>query len=53
VPGVVSFSRYDRSWLPGDMGDGLAVAAIALTAGIACSDFWNVYVPQFQQQTHP
>ena len=42
MPGVVSFSRYDRSWLLSDMGAGLSVAAIALPVGIAYADLAGV-----------
>ena len=42
MPGLVSFSRYDRSWLLSDMGAGLSVAAIALPVGIAYADLAGV-----------
>ena len=42
MPGLVSLVRYDRSWLPSDMGAGLSVAAIALPVGIAYADLAGV-----------
>jgi high affinity sulfate transporter 1 len=42
MPGLVSYTRYDRSWLLSDMGAGLSVAAIALPVGIAYSDLAGV-----------
>ena len=35
MPGLGIFTRYERSWLPSDLGAGLSVAAIALPVGIA------------------
>ena len=42
MPGLGTFTRYDRSWLPGDLGAGLSVAAIALPVGIAYADLAGV-----------
>jgi high affinity sulfate transporter 1 len=42
MPGLVSFSGYDRSWLFNDLGAGLSVAAIALPVGIAYADLAGV-----------
>ena len=42
VPGLDTFTRYDRSWLRSDLGAGLSVAAIALPVGIAYADLAGV-----------
>lgn len=44
APGLESLSRYDRSWLPHDLGAGLSVAAIALPIGIAYAELAGVPV---------
>jgi MFS superfamily sulfate permease-like transporter len=38
MPGLKSFTNYDRSWLLSDLGAGLSVAAIALPVGIVIAD---------------
>ena len=42
APGLEVLSRYDRSWLPHDLGAGLSVAAIALPIGIAYAELAGV-----------
>jgi high affinity sulfate transporter 1 len=42
APGLEALSRYDRSWLPHDLGAGLSVAAIALPVGIAYAELAGV-----------
>ena len=42
APGLETLSRYDRSWLPNDLGAGLSVAAIALPVGIAYASLAGV-----------
>jgi high affinity sulfate transporter 1 len=42
APGLETLSRYDRSWLPHDLGAGLSVAAIALPVGIAYAELAGV-----------
>jgi len=42
MPGLDTFTRYDRSWLRSDLGAGLSVAAIALPVGIAYADLAGV-----------
>lgn len=42
VPGLEAFSRYQPSWLRGDIAAGLSVAAVALPVGIAYSDLAGV-----------
>jgi high affinity sulfate transporter 1 len=42
MPGLKSFTHYDRSWLLSDLGAGLSVAAIALPVGIAYADLAGV-----------
>ena len=44
APGLEMLSRYERSWLPQDLGAGLSVAAIALPIGIAYADLAGVPV---------
>ena len=42
APGLETLLRYDRSWLPHDLGAGLSVAAIALPVGIAYAELAGV-----------
>ncbi len=42
TPGLGTLLRYDRSWLPNDLGAGLSVAAIALPVGIAYAELAGV-----------
>jgi len=42
APGLEALSRYERSWLPHDLGAGLSVAAIALPIGIAYAELAGV-----------
>jgi high affinity sulfate transporter 1 len=42
APGLDTLSRYDRSWLPNDIGAGLSVAAVALPVGIAYASLAGV-----------
>ncbi|MCP4980355.1 MAG: SulP family inorganic anion transporter, partial [Gammaproteobacteria bacterium] len=42
APGLEALSRYQRSWLPHDLGAGLSVAAIALPIGIAYAELAGV-----------
>ncbi|MDX2424334.1 MAG: sulfate permease, partial [Amphritea sp.] len=42
MPGLKSFTNYNRSWLLSDLGAGLSVAAIALPVGIAYADLAGV-----------
>ncbi len=42
MPGLDTFTGYDRSWLRSDLGAGLSVAAIALPVGIAYADLAGV-----------
>ena len=42
APGLETLSRYDRTWLPHDLGAGLSVAAIALPIGIAYAELAGV-----------
>lgn len=42
APGLELLSRYERSWLPNDLGAGLSVAAIALPVGIAYAELAGV-----------
>ena len=42
APGLEIFSRYQRSWLRGDLASGLSVAAVALPVGIAYADLAGV-----------
>jgi len=42
MPGLDTFTRYERSWLRSDLGAGLSVAAIALPVGIAYADLAGV-----------
>ncbi len=42
APGLEALSRYERSWIPHDLGAGLSVAAIALPIGIAYAELAGV-----------
>ena len=42
APGTKDFSRYDASWLHGDLAAGVSVAAVALPVGIAYADLAGV-----------
>ncbi|MCP4073983.1 MAG: SulP family inorganic anion transporter [Hyphomicrobiales bacterium] len=42
APGLEALSRYERPWLPHDLGAGLSVAAIALPIGIAYAELAGV-----------
>jgi len=42
VPGLEALSHYEMSWLGGDVGAGLSVAAVALPVGIAYSEIAGV-----------
>ena len=44
APGLEMLSRYERSWLPHDLGAGLSIAAIALPIGIAYAELAGVPV---------